>query len=221
MAFFVLTFFVVFFRHIIVFVLEGTGKTASVNSIISRLRKERSDGKIPVFDFVSLNGMEMKHPFDAYVRLWEVISGNKEKKTPGIAAGKLEKMFTTGPETSSSSDKNKNNNNNDDNNNTNKPKNRKAVVVLLDEIDYLVTAKQTVLYNFFDWPIRATKGTASAAQLIVIGISNTLNLPEQLHPKVQSRLGMDRCIFGAYNEEDSIKILKSRLDIANESSGVS
>ena len=128
MAFFVLTFFVVFFRHIIVFVLEGTGKTASVNSIISRLRKERSDGKIPVFDFVSLNGMEMKHPFDAYVRLWEVISGNKEKKTPGIAAGKLEKMFTTGPETSSSSDKNKNNNNNDDNNNTNKPKNRKAVV---------------------------------------------------------------------------------------------
>jgi len=86
--------------------------------------------------------METKHPFDAYVQLWEVISGNKEKKTPRIAAGKLEKMFTTGPETSSS-DKNKNNNNNDDNNNTNKPKNRKSVVVLLDEIDYLVTAKQT------------------------------------------------------------------------------
>ena len=174
-----------------------------MNSIISRLRNDQSEGRLPVFDFVSLNGMEMKQPFDAYVRFWEAISFNKEKKSPGIAAGKLEKLFTE-----SSTKENEAGNE------------RKPIVVLLDEIDYLVTKKQTVLYNFFDWPIRAKKAN-SAVQLIVIGISNTLNLPEQLHPKVQSRLGMEKCIFGAYNESDSIEILKCRLNIANEKSGVS
>lgn len=29
-----------------------------------------------------------------------------------------------------------------------------ASVLLVDELDYLVTRKQTVLYNLFDWPTR-------------------------------------------------------------------
>ena len=57
----------------------GTGKTASVTSIIYQLRKEQAAGTIPEFTFVSLNGMEMRHPFDTYVRLWEAVSPHKEK----------------------------------------------------------------------------------------------------------------------------------------------
>jgi Cdc6-like AAA superfamily ATPase len=36
-------------------------------------------------------------------------------------------------------------------------------VVLMDELDFLVTRKQSVLYNLFDWPTRRH------ARLIVIG----------------------------------------------------
>ena len=43
-----------------------------------------------------------------------------------------------------------------------------VTVLMLDEIDYLVTRKETLVYNFFDWPLRAT-----TARLVVIGISNT------------------------------------------------
>ena len=89
---------------------------------------------------------------------------------------------------------------------------RFITVVLLDEIDYMLTKKQTVLYNLFDWPIRGAL-SGSYAQLIVVGISNTLNLPERLHPRVQSRLGKERCIYSAYKAEESANILKARLGI--------
>ncbi len=31
---------------------------------------------------------------------------------------------------------------------------RPVTVLLLDEIDYLITKKETLVYNFFDWPLR-------------------------------------------------------------------
>jgi origin recognition complex subunit 1 len=46
-----------------------------------------------------------------------------------------------------------------------------------------MTRKQTVLYNLFDWPTRRH------AQLIVIAIANTMDLPERIMiNRVASRL---------------------------------
>jgi hypothetical protein len=47
-------------------------------------------------------------------------------------------------------------------------------VVLMDELDLLVTRKQTVIYNFFDWPNRRH------ARLVVVAIANTMDLPERM-----------------------------------------
>lgn len=169
----------------------GTGKTVSVCSIISKLRHEQIDGKIPDFDFFSLNGMEMRHPFDAYVKLWEAISGAaKELLPPAKAAAKLDQYFSGVTM-------------------KNAPK-RPAIVLMLDEIDYLVTKKETVLYNFFDWPIRSF-AKADCPRLIVIGISNTLNLPAKLKASVRSRLGDARCDFRAYNVDEIVEILENKI----------
>jgi len=179
----------------------GTGKTASVCSIISQLQQEQSDGEIPAFKFVSLNGMEMRHPFDCYIRLWEAVSSSKEKCSAGQAAARLEAHF--GGRVHSRKDID-----------INIANERSITVVLLDEIDYMLTKKQTVLYNLFDWPIRGAL-EKSDSQLIVIGISNTLNLPERLHRRVQSRLGKERCIYSSYKTEESANILKKRLGVNN------
>jgi Cdc6-like AAA superfamily ATPase len=56
-------------------------------------------------------------------------------------------------------------------------------VVLLDELDQLVMAKQTVLYNLFNWP------TLPNSRLIVVAIANTMNLADMLPNKIQSRVG--------------------------------
>jgi origin recognition complex subunit 1 len=135
--------------------------------------------------------MEMRHPFEAYVKFWEAISGNaKERLSPELAASKLERHFTgmtvhEAPE-------------------------RSVVVLLLDEIDFLMTGKQTVVYNFFDWPKRSFEIT-NGPRLIVIGISNTVNFPTLLKPSVRSRLGSSRCDFKAYTSNGIMDILKSKI----------
>jgi hypothetical protein len=55
----------------------------------------------------------------------------------------------------------------------------------MDELDQLVTAKQDVVYNFFNWP------TIAASKLVVIAVANTMDLPERvMSGRVRSRLGM-------------------------------
>jgi Cdc6-like AAA superfamily ATPase len=56
--------------------------------------------------------------------------------------------------------------------------------VVVDELDLLVTRKQTIMYNLFNWP------NARNSNLIVVTIANTMDLPERYLPnKVTSRLG--------------------------------
>lgn len=57
-------------------------------------------------------------------------------------------------------------------------------VVLMDELDQLVTTKQDVVYNFFNWP------TLVGSKLVVIAVANTMDLPERvMSGRVRSRLG--------------------------------
>jgi Cdc6-like AAA superfamily ATPase len=79
-------------------------------------------------------------------------------------------------------------------------------VFLMDELDLLVTKKQTVIYNFFDWP------RSPSSPLIVVAIANTMDLPERMFThKINSRIGTKRINFNAYNVPDLITIIKSRL----------
>lgn len=57
-------------------------------------------------------------------------------------------------------------------------------IVLMDELDQLVTNKQDVVYNFFNWP------TLAGSKLVVIAVANTMDLPERVMTgRVRSRLG--------------------------------
>lgn len=167
------------------------GKTASVRAAIAKLRQEQKAGKIPKFRFISLNGIEVRHPFDIYIKFWESLTGRNHYGPHERASEWLESYFT-----SNSPDHNLSEN--------------CTTIVLLDEIDYLITSKQSVLYNLFDWPKRAAE-LSHGRRLIVVGISNTLNLVDQLMPSVQSRVGTERCVFKAYSLQDTTSILKSKI----------
>ncbi len=62
-----------------------------------------------------------------------------------------------------------------------------------------------VLYNLCEWPTRA------GARLAVIGIANTLDLPERLAPRVASRLGGRRVVFQPYKRDQLKRIVEQRL----------
>jgi origin recognition complex subunit 1 len=81
-----------------------------------------------------------------------------------------------------------------------------SCVVLMDELDQLTTTKQEVMYNFFQWP------SMPNTRLIVIAVSNTMDLPERfLAHKVASRLGLSRIAFASYTREQLNQIITSRL----------
>jgi origin recognition complex subunit 1 len=57
----------------------------------------------------------------------------------------------------------------------------------MDELDQLMTAKQDVVYNFFNWP------TLAGSKLVVLAVANTMDLPERaMTGRVRSRLGEHR-----------------------------
>lgn len=76
----------------------------------------------------------------------------------------------------------------------------------MDELDQMITKKQDVIYNFFNWP------HVAHSRLIVIAIANTMDLPErELSGKIRSRLGSNRIPFPSYSHHDLEAILKARL----------
>lgn len=49
--------------------VPGTGKTATVTSVIRNLQELAQDGDLPDFDYVSVNGMRLTEPRQAYVEV--------------------------------------------------------------------------------------------------------------------------------------------------------
>lgn len=161
--------------------VPGTGKTATVHEVIRYLQEKAEDDEMEAFDFVEINGMKVTDPTQAYSLLWEALF--EEKVTSSHALTLLEKHFST-PSTK-----------------------RKAYVVLMDELDVLVTKKQTVMYNFFNWP------NLAHSRLIVVAVANTMDLPERmLTNKVSSRLGLTRINFQPYTHQQLRRIVQSRLE---------
>ena len=59
-----------------------------------------------------------------------------------------------------------------------------STVLFADELDLLSTRKQEVLYDMTSWPF------ASNSQLVLLGVANTMNLPDRIseNKKLSSRM---------------------------------
>lgn len=65
---------------------------------------------------------------------------------------------------------------------------------MIDEVDFLLTKDQEILYNLFEWTSQQT------TKLGLIIIANTLDFPEKLSSRVNSRMGEHRLIFKPYTQ---------------------
>ena len=116
------------------------------------------------FTFVEINGMKISEPMAAFSHLWQALapadSLGSRKTSPKAALAALENHFAN-PDPA-----------------------RKTTVVLVDELDQMLTKRQDVLYNFFNWP------HVAHSRLVVLAVANTMDLPErELSGKIRSRLG--------------------------------
>ncbi|KAF4549502.1 Origin recognition complex subunit 1-like protein [Elsinoe fawcettii] len=159
----------------------GTGKTATVREVVASLNVAVASEELDDFIFVEINGMKVTDPHQSYSLLWQALKG--QRVSPSHALELLEREFST-------------------------PSPRRTpCVVLMDELDQLVTRNQGVMYNFFNWP------QLRHSRLIVLAVANTMDLPERtLSNKISSRLGLTRITFPGYTHQQLIKIIQSRLE---------
>lgn len=158
----------------------GTGKTATVREVVAQLNASVMAEELDDFIFVEINGMKVTDPHQSYSLLWEALRG--DRVSPSHALDLLEREFST-------------------------PSPRRVpCVVLMDELDQLVTKNQSVMYNFFNWP------GLRHSRLIILAVANTMDLPERtLSNKISSRLGLHRITFKGYTHPQLMQIIQSRL----------
>ncbi|KAL0389340.1 UNVERIFIED_CONTAM: Origin of replication complex subunit [Sesamum calycinum] len=162
--------------------VPGTGKTMSVLAVMRNLKSEVDAGSIRPYCFVEINGLKLASPENIYSVIYEGLSGHRVGWKKALHF--LNERF---------SDENK------------RGKDTRPCILLIDELDLLVTRNQSVLYNILDWPNKPN------SKLIVIGIANTMDLPEKLLPRISSRMGIQRLCFGPYNYQQLQEIILSRL----------
>ncbi|CBQ71365.1 related to origin recognition protein Orc1p [Sporisorium reilianum SRZ2] len=181
--------------------VPGTGKTATVREVIRALTARAERNEMNPFSFVEINGMKLADASQAYTLLWSAISGG-QRTSPKTALGLLSSHFArVGAKMSGAAG----------GAGVGAGPGRVATVVLMDELDQLVTVRQDVMYNMFNWP--NTRGS----RLVVIAVANTMDLPERtLNAKVASRLGMTRITFMPYTDRQLVEIVKSRLGISSD-----
>lgn len=163
--------------------VPGTGKTATVLTVMKNLQAKVDAGIVQPYRFVEINGLKLAQPENLYKVLYEALTGHRLGWKKALHL--LNQRFSESKHSS---------------------KDNQPCVLLVDELDLLVTRNQSVLYNIFDWPTRAW------SRLVVIGIANTMDLPEKLLPRIASRMGMQRLCFGPYSHQQLQEIISSRLN---------
>ena len=183
--------------------MPGTGKTASVKTILNILESELNeamnkrngkalgkDGIIP-FQTKFLSGINFPNISNVFKIIYKFIFAKvKDKLNIKDYIQLLNEFFSNRKKYNSSSS-------------LNDPSNS-HIILIIDEIDILINNSQNLLYNIFNWT------TYDYAKLIVISISNTLDLPNRLLPKIRSRMGDNIIMFKPYNKEELGIIIKDR-----------
>ncbi|KAL4262528.1 ORC1 family protein [Pleurotus pulmonarius] len=173
--------------------VPGTGKTATVHAVVRELKRQAEENETNPFTYVEINGLRLSEPAAAYSLLWEAVSGHDVEAEGHLHISAKESLRCLTKHFASGA----------------RGPGQHACVVLMDELDQLVTTKQDVVYNFFNWP------TLVGSKLVVLAVANTMDLPERvMSGRVRSRLGMVRINFAPYNKMQLSEIVDARLAAA-------
>lgn len=183
--------------------LPGTGKTATVQSVLKGLQRDMQANAVPPFTCIELNAMRLQHPDLVFVTLYRHLFGCKPQSTQQAFAA-LDRKFTGESHAEAFGhwqDASRKRHVVKRTHDFDRP-----IVLVVDEVDCLVSAKQRVLYTLFDWPFHPS------SRLVLIAIANTIDLPEKiLNSRCASRIGFGRLTFNPYTSDQIEAIILDRL----------
>ncbi|CDW57589.1 nischarin [Trichuris trichiura] len=136
--------------------VPGTGKTVTIRHAVHSLL---SDKNMPKFSYCEVNGMQVLDPKCVYLEMVRIMKKDWKFKSTDNARKLLNETFSK------------------------VDRRRLPIVLLMDEVDLLISVRQRVLYQLFDW------SNQEEAKLIVIAVANTLDFPERvLSKRISSRV---------------------------------
>jgi archaeal cell division control protein 6 len=164
----------------------GTGKTAVTRYVLDRLKTEANN---PSLVLVYVNTRLADGEYRTLADFARSLDLRKEKQIPltGLAIGEVVDRISE-----------------------NIRSNKKKVVLVLDEIDYLVRLfGDDILYSFTRSGEKLSPGF-----LALVGISNDLKFKEGLDPRVLSSLSEEELVFPPYTVDELREILTERAKVA-------
>ena len=170
--------------------MPGTGKTECVKNVVEYIEIENKRNNGARFRTLFIDCVNFPKISKLYKSLYNFIFSKKEnQKIKSLKCIQILDNFFY---------ERKNFNSNI---NLNDPSNG-HIIIILDEIDFFINRTQYLLYYIFNWT------TYPNSKLIIISISNLLNITNQLLPKIVSRFGQNKILFRPYNKEQIRIIIK-------------
>jgi len=167
----------------------GTGKSALINYITKIMIEEEHPKLSYKIHVTNINCMSLKNPKMIYKKLLEDFNPRNQASEESEIINALNSLFIP----------------------IKIRKDTPKYVCILDEIDYLNTRDQEVLYKLFEWSVK------SNSRLSIIGIANALNMTDRFLPRLKAKNCEPQYInFNPYEMNDMINIIKDRLDILNK-----
>jgi archaeal cell division control protein 6 len=164
----------------------GTGKTAVARLVVEKLQAQDASRQVVT---CYVNTRISSTEYRTLAKISESLPIADDKKIPGTGlsiGAVLERIFNTIRD------------------------NKVHLILVLDEIDYLVNAYgDDVLYQF----TRAGENV-EPGYFTIVGISNDLKFKDDLDPRVLSSLGEEELVFPPYTTEELRAILTARSKLA-------
>lgn len=156
----------------------GTGKSAMVQDTTKELAGESG------VKYAYINCMSVKSSKDLYLTLLEELSGNGSTSNEADAMATLQDMFIQ----------------------KKKKKSTPAYLVVLDEIDHILTLGLESLYRMFEWSLQ------KSSRLTLVGIANALDLTDRFLPRLKAKnMKPDLLPFHPYTAPQVKNVITTRL----------
>ncbi|XP_057831585.2 cell division control protein 6 homolog B [Cryptomeria japonica] len=162
----------------------GTGKSLLLEKVKSLSVEWAKEARIPPPVSVVVNCTSLTNTSDIFKRILEQCQGRKKNSTYSSPFEELKSLLCQKKKSDA----------------------LKMTLLIVDEMDFLISRDQSVLYDLFRLP------SFPNSQCMLIGISNAIDLTDRFLPKLQS-LNCKPLVmtFRAYSKDQILKILQQRL----------
>ena len=168
--------------------LNGTGKTECVKRVIEIIEQENKVKDDIQFRYLFINCVNFDTDMKLIKYIYNFIFSKKSKKMKSLKyLNILDEFFSK-------------RNYYNGNIYLNDPSNS-HIILIIDEIDYLINKFQILLYHIFNW------SSYSNSKLIIISMSNLININDLFLAKISSIFGQNKLILKPYTKQQIREII--------------